>query len=447
MNNKLAENLKIVRKEHNMSQEQLALELGVSRQAISKWESAVAYPEMDKIIALCDKFNLNIDDLLHKNIKEVDENKNNQNKVNKVISNFLKFITDTINLFCSMNFKSKIKCLFEQSIIIIILFIICLIIYFILETFFINILEMLPDNIEMFIKNVLDFIVIIFLITSSIIILIHIFKTRYLDYYETCQKIENENNNTEEETNNKKENKIVIRDPIHSEYHFINALFKIIIGIIKFFAFCLAIIICFILLFIASMFIISFLIYQTGYFFIGILIVLLSSALITTLALVIDFNFIFNRNSNKKVMIRLFIASIILVGLGIGLIFIGSLDFEILNNNENVLKTEYKEIEMQDNLFINSSNIKYIEKDIDNVRIEYQVNKYYEVSLENTNYDGVFLYVDCIDEIKLVKDYINNINHKKIIPMDIEPTNIVIYASKNNIDKLETNEEKYKNNI
>ena len=66
MNNKFSENLKKIRKDNNLSQEQLADELGVSRQAISKWESAVAYPEMDKIITLCDRFNLNIDDLLMK---------------------------------------------------------------------------------------------------------------------------------------------------------------------------------------------------------------------------------------------------------------------------------------------------------------------------------------------------------------------------------------------
>ena len=69
MNNKFSENLKKIRKDNNLSQEQLADELGVSRQAISKWESAVAYPEMDKIITLCDRFNLNIDDLLHKDTK------------------------------------------------------------------------------------------------------------------------------------------------------------------------------------------------------------------------------------------------------------------------------------------------------------------------------------------------------------------------------------------
>ena len=71
MNNKFSENLKKIRKDNNLSQEQLADELGVSRQAISKWESAAAYPEMDKIITLCDRFNLNIDDLLHKDIREV----------------------------------------------------------------------------------------------------------------------------------------------------------------------------------------------------------------------------------------------------------------------------------------------------------------------------------------------------------------------------------------
>ena len=44
MNNQFSENLKKIRKENNLSQEQLADELGVSRQAISKWESGTSYP-------------------------------------------------------------------------------------------------------------------------------------------------------------------------------------------------------------------------------------------------------------------------------------------------------------------------------------------------------------------------------------------------------------------
>ena len=66
--NKLSENLKKIRKDHNLSQEQLSELLGVSRQAISKWESSAAYPEMDKVIQICNEFNLNIDDLLNKDL-------------------------------------------------------------------------------------------------------------------------------------------------------------------------------------------------------------------------------------------------------------------------------------------------------------------------------------------------------------------------------------------
>ena len=71
MNNKFINNLKKIRKNNNLSQEQLAEILGISRQAISKWESGSAYPEMEKIIQLCEKFNVNIDDLLHKDIREI----------------------------------------------------------------------------------------------------------------------------------------------------------------------------------------------------------------------------------------------------------------------------------------------------------------------------------------------------------------------------------------
>ena len=71
MNNNFSENLKRIRKDNNISQEQLAEELGVSRQAISKWESSVSYPEMDKIITICNKYNVKIDDLLYGNVKEI----------------------------------------------------------------------------------------------------------------------------------------------------------------------------------------------------------------------------------------------------------------------------------------------------------------------------------------------------------------------------------------
>ena len=47
---KFGENLKNIRKEKNMSQEQLAEKVNVSRQSVSKWETGESYPEMNNIL-------------------------------------------------------------------------------------------------------------------------------------------------------------------------------------------------------------------------------------------------------------------------------------------------------------------------------------------------------------------------------------------------------------
>lgn len=52
------------RKKAGMTQEELADRLGVSRQAVSKWESDAAFPETEKIIELCKLFSLSADELL-----------------------------------------------------------------------------------------------------------------------------------------------------------------------------------------------------------------------------------------------------------------------------------------------------------------------------------------------------------------------------------------------
>ena len=70
----LGENLKKLRKENNLSQEQLADKLNISRQAISKWESGKAYPDIDNLILLRNIFNTTIDDLVLREDK-VDDNK------------------------------------------------------------------------------------------------------------------------------------------------------------------------------------------------------------------------------------------------------------------------------------------------------------------------------------------------------------------------------------
>lgn len=58
------DNLQHLRATRNMTQEQLAMLLGVSRQSVSKWEAERAYPEMDKLLKLSDLFDCTLDDLV-----------------------------------------------------------------------------------------------------------------------------------------------------------------------------------------------------------------------------------------------------------------------------------------------------------------------------------------------------------------------------------------------
>ena len=58
------DNLQAIRKKNQLSQEGLAEMLGVSRQAVSKWELGEGYPEVDKLLMLSKKLNISLDSLL-----------------------------------------------------------------------------------------------------------------------------------------------------------------------------------------------------------------------------------------------------------------------------------------------------------------------------------------------------------------------------------------------
>ena len=64
-----SENLKKIRREHRLSQEELAELLDVSRQAVSKWEQGQGYPEVEKLLLLSSKLNVSLDTLMSVEIK------------------------------------------------------------------------------------------------------------------------------------------------------------------------------------------------------------------------------------------------------------------------------------------------------------------------------------------------------------------------------------------
>lgn len=74
-----AEKLCVLRNQSGYSQEQLAEKMGVSRQAVSKWESGVTLPETEKIIQLSDLFDVSIDFMLRDAL--IDRSRDNLDRV------------------------------------------------------------------------------------------------------------------------------------------------------------------------------------------------------------------------------------------------------------------------------------------------------------------------------------------------------------------------------
>ena len=78
-----AENLKQIRKEHHLSQEELAEILDVSRQAVSKWEQGNGYPEVETLLLFSSKLNVSLDSLMSTEIAK--ETSNNANVTGTIV--------------------------------------------------------------------------------------------------------------------------------------------------------------------------------------------------------------------------------------------------------------------------------------------------------------------------------------------------------------------------
>lgn len=57
-------NLKLFRKQNGFTQEQVAEKLGVSRQAVAKWERGESVPDIENVIALADMYEVTVDSLV-----------------------------------------------------------------------------------------------------------------------------------------------------------------------------------------------------------------------------------------------------------------------------------------------------------------------------------------------------------------------------------------------
>ena len=385
-----------LRKENNLSQEQLADRLGVSRQAVSKWESGSSYPDMDKMIQICNILNCTLEDLLDdgvikQNSKSLETG--NKNNFNTYFQDFLKFITKSYNMFCSMTFKEKVTCFVEMIFLCFVLFIIGAIISSILGGIIYSILKFLPETIHYFLSNIIETVYMTILLVLGIIIVIHIFKIRYLDYFITVED-SNVKEKTIEEPIEKQENKkyiekpkekVIIRDPKHSTFSFMTVLAKFMILALKFFILILAIPV--VIFFIFSIFTVIILLchFVYGTLFFYLFLVGIGVISITYLIIEAIYKFIFDMKMNWKRTFIIFIVGLSLIGIGSGFTFIRILKYNYTEDTSNlkmVTKEEHISVEDHMNLEFDRDNTSYIiDNSLDDIKLEITVPEhfYYKV--------------------------------------------------------------------
>lgn len=449
------------RKNNNLSQEQLADKLGVSRQAVSKWESSSSYPDMDKIIQITKILNCTLEDLLDDGTIG---NTNSSSKFNMTnyLQDFLKFITKTYNMFCSMTFKEKFKCLLELFILGIILMTSMAIINEIVCSFILDLFTKIP-RIGYSIRNTLDSLFIIILIILSVIIFIHLFKVRYLDYFITIED-SNVTEKTIEDPIDKKENKcyreqqrekIVIRDPKHSTMSFYHFLIKVIILMLKLATifFLIPTIFLFVFLIITGVISLGHTTYSLIFLFIAL--ACIASSGLCYIVIYFIYNFIFNKEINFKKSFIIIIISLIVIGVSIGMSFITAMNYEYIDNYNDlskITKTESIDItpttKIHSPYIYNDEDIEYIiDNSLEKAKIEltYLSDSKYNITHHKTS-DTDLYYIDSegLDFFTAYKILTNDLKHKIFRNYDNSTIiRIKIYLSENAYNILKQNNIEY----
>lgn len=89
----LAENLKLHREKKNMSQNEVAEKLHITRQTVSKWETGKCYPDFDNLIRISNIYEASIDELLKDEKSELLKNQKIKHKDKSLIFLFLSIIS------------------------------------------------------------------------------------------------------------------------------------------------------------------------------------------------------------------------------------------------------------------------------------------------------------------------------------------------------------------
>lgn len=462
---KFCDKLQKLRKEKNMSQEQLADRCDVSRQAVSKWESGKSYPDMDKIMQLCKILECNLDDLIDDDAfgNNSMPTKNKKITIGSYLKEFLDFITKTVNMFWSMRWKERIRCILELAGLVAIIAIVFAIVGELLfNNLIIPLMNLIPYNIMNIFGAILRFIYSLFGIVIGVIILIHIFKVRYLDYFVTIEDSSVNDKTIEEPLDEekksddkrvfleKKKNKIIIRDPKHSTYNFFYILAKMALLLFKgcLILATIPVIICFIFIVFLTLSSIWFI--KNGVFFIGLSIAGIGTCLLGFFLLRIIYNFIFSQSNNFKKAFIIFMCSLLCIGIGSGISFCTYLGFSSDSKdyvvNHYTVKIDDKVVmnfifDLPDVSIVVDDSLDNAVLDIRHARENKIVMKNNKLHLNNEQYNNYYFYTEDnpIDDIKTILD---SIKHKKRV-LEAFDYDITIHISSSDLETLKQNRNQF----
>lgn len=447
---KFGENLQKLRKEKGISQEQLAEQLGVTRQSVSKWESGASYPEMDKIVALCNIFHCDMNVLINKDITEERERKDATGIVKNLFQSAANYVKKTIYLFEHKSFKDIVKLL--AQVIIIICVILCFSIPFMLLKEIVISLFYTGNNwFSMFFSKFWEFIFNAGYVVLAIATFLYIFKIKFLDGEEVVEIIEEEEVPSKEEKDTGKQpeqkQKVKVVKVKSNDFNLLDLLSKAITICLKgiFLLFLIPIVIG--TIFAIVVFVLLIAVMFQGVFLFGPILLLIGIIVFSIVIIEVILNFIFNLKFSKRRIIITIISSVVVSSIGIGLSIWYFLNLNVIDDVPKgfKLETEEKVYTMSDDFSIHYYDYYYTDFVKDDslqeqvrVKIEFYPNINH-VQLEEVN-DAVFLdfyEVNSISLKKITNCIINDLKNGEVHNYnELGRVKMTVTSSKENLEKI-----------
>lgn len=445
-------NLEHLRKSAKLSQEDFAYKLGVSRQAVSKWESGAAYPETEKILKMCDIFNCSLDELMKDDIAQIRSEQSKKYSFSDMLEVFNKLLRGTFENFSSLSGRGKLKFLFE----ILILFLLILLVkrpFHSLDTLGANIFLGLGKNVGTFLANIWHLIVEVAYFIVAVGLFVYIYKVRFLDRFEEIVK-KSSVDEVEKSDGVKENGNMVVeeRKVIRYDFGILSSVGKVFLFFVKIFV--ILTLSPFLFLFflcgvgLAFLFILLF----NGIFYFGPILLAISVLVFIAMLLYVGFNFVLNRRNIWTRVFIVFAMSILGLSFGVGISSFEFSKMKFINevHNDVEMTTEVVEFQMDEklyfNLFGNTNSYTYEVddslKDIVKVKVvypkDYNSFAFKDAPAIDRHYVNLYFWgrnsIDMGGFTNMLLDDLKNRTFRNYTKLGY--ADIVIISSKENIEKL-----------